>query len=30
MAGQNVNMDSIVGWEKDEIKYSFLDIYDQE
>lgn len=27
-AGQNVNMDSIVGWEKDGKKYSFLDVYD--
>jgi tRNA(Ile)-lysidine synthase TilS/MesJ len=29
-AGQNVNMDSIVGWEKGGEKYSFLDIYDEE
>lgn len=29
-AGQNVNMDSIVGWEKHGKKYSFLDIYDEE
>lgn len=29
-AGQNVNMDSIVGWEKDGKKYSFLDLYDEE
>ncbi|SMC22775.1 tRNA(Ile)-lysidine synthase TilS/MesJ [Clostridium acidisoli DSM 12555] len=29
-AGQNVNMDSIVGWEKDGKKYSFLDVYDEE
>lgn len=28
-AGQNVNMDSIVGWEKDGKKYSFLDFYDE-
>ena len=29
-AGENVNMDSIVGWEKDGIKHSFLDIYNEE
>ncbi len=29
-AGQNVNLDSIVGWEKKGKKYSFLDIYDEE
>jgi tRNA(Ile)-lysidine synthase TilS/MesJ len=29
-AGENVNMDSIVGWEKNGTKYSFLDIYDEE
>lgn len=29
-AGENVNMDSIVGWEKDGIKHSFLDLYDEE
>ncbi|AYD39932.1 tRNA 2-thiocytidine biosynthesis protein TtcA [Clostridium fermenticellae] len=28
-AAQNVNMDSIVGWQKDGEKYSFLDNYNQ-
>lgn len=28
-AAQNVNMDSILGWEKDGIKYSYLDFYDK-
>ncbi|MDS0524172.1 tRNA 2-thiocytidine biosynthesis protein TtcA [Clostridium sp. SHJSY1] len=26
----NVSMDSILGWEKDEVKYSFLDFYDED
>ena len=25
----NVNLNSILGWKKDGIKYSFLDIYDE-
>ena len=29
-AAENVNMNSILGWEKDGEKYSFLDIYDEE
>lgn len=29
-AANNVNLDSIIGWEKDGKKYSFLDIYDEE
>lgn len=29
-SAQNVNMNSILGWEKDGEKYSFLDIYDKE
>lgn len=29
-AAQNVNMDSILGWQKDGEKYSFLDFYDEE
>lgn len=29
-AAANVNMNSILGWEKDGEKYSFLDIYDKE
>ncbi|MDD3225316.1 MAG: ATP-binding protein [Clostridium sp.] len=29
-AAENVNMDSILGWEKSGKKYSFLDIYDEE
>lgn len=29
-AAANVNMNSILGWEKDGEKYSFLDIYDNE
>lgn len=29
-AAENVNIDSILGWEKDGKKYSFLDIYDEE
>lgn len=28
-SAQNVNMDSILGWEKDGEKYSFLDVYDE-
>lgn len=29
-AAENVNMDSILGWEKDGKKYSYLDFYDEE
>ncbi|WP_123053349.1 ATP-binding protein [Clostridium sp. JN-1] len=29
-AAQNVNMDSIIGWQKDGKKYSFLDYYDEQ
>ena len=29
-AAANVNMNSILGWEKDGEKYSFLDVYDEE
>lgn len=29
-AAQNVNVDSILGWEKDGKKYSYLDFYDEE
>ena len=29
-AAANVNMNSILGWEKDGEKYSFLDVYDKE
>ena len=29
-AAQNVNMDSILGWEKDGNKFSYLDFYDEE
>lgn len=29
-SAQNVNIDSILGWEKDGKKYSFLDFYDEE
>jgi tRNA(Ile)-lysidine synthase TilS/MesJ len=29
-AAQNVNMDAILGWEKDGKKYSYLDFYDEE
>lgn len=29
-AAQNVNMDSILGWQKDGEKYSYLDFYDEE
>ena len=29
-AAQNVNMDSILGWEKDGKKHSYLDFYDEE
>ncbi|MBD7912757.1 MULTISPECIES: ATP-binding protein [Clostridium] len=29
-SASNVSMDSILGWEKDEVKYSFLDFYDDE
>lgn len=28
-SAQNVNIDSIIGWEKDGKKYSFLDFYDE-
>jgi len=28
-SASNVSMDSILGWEKDEVKYSFLDDYDK-
>lgn len=29
-SAQNVNMDGILGWQKGEEKYSFLDVYDEE
>lgn len=29
-AAENVSMDSILGWEKDGIKYSYLDFYNEE
>lgn len=29
-AAQNVDMDGILGWKKDDEKYSFLDVYDEE
>ena len=29
-AAQNVGMDTVLGWEKDGVKYSFLDNYDEE
>lgn len=29
-AAQNVNMDGILGWQKGDKKYSFLDVYDEE
>jgi tRNA(Ile)-lysidine synthase TilS/MesJ len=29
-SASNVSMDSILGWEKDDVKYSFLDSYDEE
>jgi hypothetical protein len=29
-AAQNVNMDAILGWQKDGEKYSFLDFYNDE
>ena len=29
-AAENVNMDSILGWEKDGVKHSYLDFYDEE
>ncbi|HAN09749.1 MAG TPA: hypothetical protein DCP90_03955 [Clostridiales bacterium] len=29
-SAQNVNMDSIVGWQKDGKKYSYLDFYDED
>jgi len=29
-SAQNVNIDSILGWEKGGKKYSFLDFYDEE
>lgn len=29
-AAENVNMDAILGWQKDGKKYSFLDFYDEE
>jgi tRNA(Ile)-lysidine synthase TilS/MesJ len=29
-AAQNVNMDAILGWQKDGKKYSYLDFYDEE
>lgn len=29
-AAQNVNMDSILGWQKDSQNYSYLDFYDEE
>jgi hypothetical protein len=28
-AAQNVNMDCILGWIKDDKRYSFLDFYDE-
>jgi len=29
-AAQNVNMDSILGWQKDGEKFSYLDFYDDD
>jgi tRNA(Ile)-lysidine synthase TilS/MesJ len=29
-AAENVNMEAILGWEKDGVKHSFLDFYDEE
>lgn len=29
-AAENVSMDSILGWQKGDTKYSFLDVYDEE
>ncbi|MDF2673329.1 MAG: tRNA 2-thiocytidine biosynthesis protein TtcA [Clostridiales bacterium] len=29
-AAQNVNMDAILGWQKSEVNYSYLDFYDEE
>jgi hypothetical protein len=29
-AAQNVNMDAILGWQKDGKNYSYLDFYDEE
>lgn len=29
-AAQNVNMDAILGWQKDGVKHSYLDFYDEE
>ena len=29
-AAENVSMDGILGWQKDDKKYSFLDVYDEE
>ncbi|MDQ0149673.1 tRNA 2-thiocytidine biosynthesis TtcA family protein [Eubacterium multiforme] len=29
-AAENVNMDSILGWEKDGVKHSYLEFYDEE
>jgi tRNA 2-thiocytidine biosynthesis protein TtcA len=29
-SAQNVNLDSILGWQKDGIKYSYLDFYEEE
>lgn len=29
-SASNISLDSLLGWEKDKIKYSFLDFYDEE
>ncbi|MDI9219257.1 tRNA 2-thiocytidine biosynthesis protein TtcA, partial [Clostridium tertium] len=29
-AAENVNLDSILGWEKDGIKTKYLEVYDEE
>ncbi|MGL4664337.1 MAG: tRNA 2-thiocytidine biosynthesis protein TtcA, partial [Clostridium butyricum] len=29
-AAENVSMDGILGWQKGDEKYSFLDVYDEE
>ncbi|HEY5525846.1 MAG TPA: tRNA 2-thiocytidine biosynthesis protein TtcA, partial [Clostridium sp.] len=29
-SASNVSLDSILGWEKDQVKHSFLDFYDEE
>lgn len=29
-SASNISLDSVLGWEKDKVKYSFLDFYDEE